>query len=306
VLLKVAGALKFTERASTMAQSKFRFSIRAILIATGYTAIAVAALVNPTKPWLGVMYGITVAMLFFSLLGMIYRTERARAFWTGFALFGFGYLGLIFGPFSELSAKLPTSLVLEYTLYKFHGPSMSPYGVPTTYYPSPVTTYSTPSYAPSSTTAVPTTPYPSAAVPVDIPVTDSAPAASSTIPDRDELPSNLTDETSPDVEDESTSGPPDTTSISPTSSTPPPFTAPTTYYPPSSVTPSSSAPSYYTPSYSGPSFPVPLINYSMDAYYYFSAIGNAGFALLFAAIGGLVAQFLFALRAGEPSPCAKE
>lgn len=289
-----------------MSQSKFRFSIRAILIATGYTALAVAALVNPTKAWLGVMYGITIAMLFFSLLGIIYRTERTRAYWTGFALFGFGYMGLIFGPFAEISAKLPTTLVLEYALYKFHGPSMNQYGAPwmsypssTTTYSSPVTTYPSPAYIPSPVTSAPTASYspnsssvstaPSGPAYAELPSTDPAPAVSSTSPVGISPATDAPSEPPADDDEESTSGPATLTPISSTSSTPPPFTA---------------APTYYAPSYNGSSYTVPLISYSMNAIYYFTAIGQAEFAMLFAAMGGLAAQFLFASRALKEASAA--
>jgi hypothetical protein len=109
-----------------MAPSKFRFSIRTILIIIAYAAIALPGLVHPTRAWVGVMYGITVVLLFYSIVTAIYQTERARAFWIGFALFGVGYLGLLFGPFAELSLRLPTTQLLGSSCEIFHGPASYP------------------------------------------------------------------------------------------------------------------------------------------------------------------------------------
>jgi len=263
-----------------MAQSKFSYSIRAILIATGYMALAVASLVHPTRTWLGVIFGITVAMLFFSLLGMIYRTDRARAFWTGFALFGIGYMGMIVGPLPRLSTNLPTTLVLEYSLEKFHG-SASPSGT-SRYYPSSLITYTPPV---SSTPPAPYSPAPSYS-PIGIPTTATSPTSSDSSldsePPRDELPDN-------DEED------------APVSPAEPIWHAPSSPGPPQTTfAPSYPPPSLNAPSYNPSPYPsAPVVPYSMDAYNYFTAIGQAEFTMLIAAIGGWMAQFMFASRAGK-------
>ena len=244
-----------------MPQSSLRFSIRTILVATGYTAIAVAALVHPHKVWLALAYGITISLLFYSILGVIYRTDRARAYGTGFALFGFGYLALHDGPLSELAAKLPTTLVLDYACDKFHGqvypvPTSGPYyPPPVTYIPGPIISAPPDTTSNSADTAAlgETTPEPADAAP--------APAENSAA----------------ESEVESTSA----------QNLPVPTVAP--YNPPLFT----SAPSYGA---SVPGYTVPVMTYPYDDYRNFKDTGQAVFALLGAVIGGLIAQYLFAIR----------
>lgn len=73
---------------------KLRFSL-----ATGAAFVSVAALVLAslrlaTRIWAGSVLMLTLAILAFAILGVVYRGGGDRAFWLGFALPGWGYMAL--------------------------------------------------------------------------------------------------------------------------------------------------------------------------------------------------------------------
>jgi hypothetical protein len=72
-----------------------RFSIKWMLIGIAGAAVACAALVNASELWAAIVYAATLVCLFVALVGAIFRRGRQRAFWTGFAVFGWGYFLLM-------------------------------------------------------------------------------------------------------------------------------------------------------------------------------------------------------------------
>ena len=69
-----------------------RFRLRTLLVAVAVVGMAVAALSRPTRGW-----GIAASTLFLTLLltailGSLLRRGTPRAFWIGFALFGWAYV----------------------------------------------------------------------------------------------------------------------------------------------------------------------------------------------------------------------
>lgn len=70
---------------------RFQFSIGRLLIAVTCVAIACVALRYATTMWSCVMNTLLVFTLLFAILGTIFGRGEQRAFWCGFALFGWAY-----------------------------------------------------------------------------------------------------------------------------------------------------------------------------------------------------------------------
>lgn len=67
-------------------------------------AIVCAALVKPTAAWAMAFQAAGLGILTFALLAaLVYERSAARAFWIGFAVVGWGHLGLHRFPLSEIS-----------------------------------------------------------------------------------------------------------------------------------------------------------------------------------------------------------
>ncbi len=92
---------------------KFRFSIGGLMAVVSVLAIGFAALKNANETWAGAMFLLTCGVMGLAVVGVICRREAERAWWLGFALFGWGYMALAFWP-SESLPKLPTMSLLEW------------------------------------------------------------------------------------------------------------------------------------------------------------------------------------------------
>ncbi len=67
---------------------RFRFSIASLLVVVLYVAVGFAALRESNEIWDSGLFTLTLAALLISILLAVHRTESRRAFWLGFALFG--------------------------------------------------------------------------------------------------------------------------------------------------------------------------------------------------------------------------
>ena len=95
----------------------FRFSLTALFGAVLFAAFGTAAIRFASPLWAGLTMAVTVPLLFAAILGALFRLGQARAFWTGMAVCGWGYLLLVLAPWFEASSAgqhLPTSYVLSY------------------------------------------------------------------------------------------------------------------------------------------------------------------------------------------------
>ena len=72
---------------------RFRFHIGTLLILVLILGVGFAALRESDETWDSSIFSLTLGMLSVSILLAIHRTERRRAFWLGFALFGWTYVG---------------------------------------------------------------------------------------------------------------------------------------------------------------------------------------------------------------------
>src|SRR4051812_16073568 len=84
-----------------------RFSIAALLLVVIAAGVAVAALRASTDAWDGGVLGVPLLALLTSVLLAGHRRGRRRAFWLGFALFGWAYLVMSLVP--PIEARLPTT-----------------------------------------------------------------------------------------------------------------------------------------------------------------------------------------------------
>ena len=73
----------------------FRFSIRQLLLGTALVAVACVAMRSASPLWVAGLLGLTLLMLTAALPLAIFRQEADRAWWSGFALFGWMYLLLL-------------------------------------------------------------------------------------------------------------------------------------------------------------------------------------------------------------------
>ena len=92
----------------------FRFSLTALFGMVLFTAFGTAAIRFDSPLWAGLTMAVTVPLLFAAILGALFRLGQARAFWTGMAICGWGYLLLALAPWFEPSVgqHLPTTQVL--------------------------------------------------------------------------------------------------------------------------------------------------------------------------------------------------
>jgi hypothetical protein len=89
-----------------------RFNIASMLGAISFVAVGFAALREATDQWDSGLFSLTLGLLLNAVLLAVHRTEARRAFWIGFALFGWGYLSLSL--ISSTESRLITTQALTY------------------------------------------------------------------------------------------------------------------------------------------------------------------------------------------------
>jgi hypothetical protein len=91
---------------------KLRFNIASLLLVVLFAAVGFAGLRESNEIWDSSVFTVTLGVLLISVLLVIHRTERRRAFWLGFAAFGSAYLGLTQVP--SIESRLLSTKVLGY------------------------------------------------------------------------------------------------------------------------------------------------------------------------------------------------
>jgi hypothetical protein len=91
---------------------RVRFHISALLAAVLIVGVAFAALRESNDIWDGVVFTLTAAILLSSVLLTIHRSEKRRAYWFGFALFGLAYMALSLAASTE--SRLITTKALAF------------------------------------------------------------------------------------------------------------------------------------------------------------------------------------------------
>jgi hypothetical protein len=105
---------------------RFRFHLGTIVIVVLFIGVGIAALRESNEIWDSGIFSVTFGVFLVSILLAIHRTERRRAFWLGFALFGWIYLVLTLMP--SIEPRLITTTAL--TLLDSNMPRSSPAGFP--------------------------------------------------------------------------------------------------------------------------------------------------------------------------------
>jgi hypothetical protein len=86
-----------------------RFPIAGLMGAVLVVALGSAALRNASTTWAGATFLLTCGVLCLAVVGIVCRGDAKRAWWLGFALFGWGYLVLAFWSLVDL----PTMALLD-------------------------------------------------------------------------------------------------------------------------------------------------------------------------------------------------
>lgn len=91
-----------------------RASLAGLMGVVVAVALGLAALRNPTTGWFGITSLVTGGVLMLAVVGAVCRRGASRAWWFGFALFGWGYLAVTFGisPMHPFHPMLVTRAIL--------------------------------------------------------------------------------------------------------------------------------------------------------------------------------------------------
>jgi len=99
---------------------RIRTSIAGLMAAVFFIALAIASLLNASPLWASCLFMFAVVLMSAAILGAIAGRQKTRMTWAGVAIFGWVYLGIVFGPLKNGNGTtipaLPTMLVYEYVL----------------------------------------------------------------------------------------------------------------------------------------------------------------------------------------------
>jgi hypothetical protein len=91
---------------------RFRFHIGSLLIFILFSGVGFAALREAENLWDNGTFSLTITVLLVSVLLVLHRGGLKRAFWVGFALFGWIYFGLTW--VASIESRLLTTQALAY------------------------------------------------------------------------------------------------------------------------------------------------------------------------------------------------
>lgn len=100
---------------------RFRFSLGGLCALVLACGVGLAAAKSPTEPWVNGAFSGALLVLGIAVLGALFRQGPARVYWIGFAILGWGYLFLAFGPWcdSKVAPLLITKTVCEKLHFEF-------------------------------------------------------------------------------------------------------------------------------------------------------------------------------------------
>jgi hypothetical protein len=101
-----------------------RFNIATLLVIIFVLGVGFAALRESDDLWESGMFSLTLGVLLVAILLAVHRGKAKRAFWVGFALFGWGYLVLAEIP--SIESRLLTTQGLTYLDSKVPGRPSNP------------------------------------------------------------------------------------------------------------------------------------------------------------------------------------
>jgi len=91
---------------------RIRFTIASLLVVVLFVAVGFAALREASEIWDSGLFSLMLGVLLISILFAVHRHESKRAFWLGFAIFGWIYVGLSLVP--SVEPRLITTKALTY------------------------------------------------------------------------------------------------------------------------------------------------------------------------------------------------
>src|SRR5437763_875362 len=105
-----------------------RYSLAGMLAVVLVAAIGMAGLRYASYEWASGIFLLTCATLALSIVGVVCRQGPLRAWWLGYAVFGWGYMALAFGsrPAESHWPMLPTTLVSRLARDKIGPPPGAP------------------------------------------------------------------------------------------------------------------------------------------------------------------------------------
>jgi hypothetical protein len=98
---------------------RFRFNIGTVAILILVLGVGFASLRESNEIWVSTIFTLNLGVLLTSILLAVHRTESRRAFWLGFALFGWIFLGLSLIP--SIESRLITTKALVFLDSKVPG-----------------------------------------------------------------------------------------------------------------------------------------------------------------------------------------
>jgi hypothetical protein len=107
--------------------ARFRFHIGNLLILVLFMGVGFAGLREANDLWDSGIFTLTLGVLLTAVLFAVHRTGLRRAFWLGFALFGWSYLGL--ASIRPIESQLLTTKALAYLDSKIPGRDLVIQGV---------------------------------------------------------------------------------------------------------------------------------------------------------------------------------
>src|SRR5262249_47183244 len=84
-----------------------RFSIAALLTAIVVCGLGLTALRQPSQLWASSIFTVTTAVLIAAAVNAAYLRRPPRAFWAGFAIWGWAYWAANFGPWAYTQVGPP-------------------------------------------------------------------------------------------------------------------------------------------------------------------------------------------------------
>ncbi len=102
--------------------ARLRFSVAGMMMLLLVLGLVLASLRFTSESAAAAVLLVTQAILTFAILAIVYRAGEGRAFWVGFALFGWGYMALTWESWIGRSVDRPemiTSIVLDHLRARF-------------------------------------------------------------------------------------------------------------------------------------------------------------------------------------------
>lgn len=92
---------------------RLRISVLGTMTIVAFVAISLVTLRSTLEIWASLLFTLEIVLLCFAIPSLLYRRGPSRAFWVGFAAFGWTYVVFCFGPVLGTSMKPPPLLTTK-------------------------------------------------------------------------------------------------------------------------------------------------------------------------------------------------